>query len=108
MDVERGLIHAPKFVPIAFEFDLARRSARVKIEGEIETITEPVTNIATGDTHRILVEMPQGMEYFRAEIATTQVLRGTGLIKFDCRGAHSSLAVIEQRHTGLVRPETRP
>ena len=96
----------PKFVPIQFEFDLSRRHAQVVVPGEMETITEAIANIATGDTHRILVEMPEGMEYFRPEIATTKVLRGTGAITYDCPGAHSSLAVIEQRHTGLVRENT--
>lgn len=93
----------PKFVPIEFDFDLAKRYCRVVIKGELETTSEPITNIATGDTHHILVEMPQGMEYFRPEIATTKTLKGTGAIKFDCPGAHSSLAIVEQRHTGLVR-----
>ena len=96
----------PKFVPIKFEFDLAKRYANVSIPGEFETISEPIKNIATGDTHRILVEMPQGMEYFRPEIATTKVLKGNGKIKFDCPGAHSSLAIVEQRHTGLVKSDT--
>lgn len=95
----------PKFVPIDFEFDLAKRHCRVAIPGEFETVSEPIANIATGDQHRILVEMPQGMEYFRPEIATTKVLKGTGAIKFDCPGAHSSLAIVEQRHTGLVRSD---
>lgn len=95
----------PKFVPIEFSFNLDTRAARVNIPGELETETEPIKNIATGDMHRVRVEMPQGMEYFRPEIATTKLLRGTGAIKFDCPGAHSSLAVVEHRHTGLVRPD---
>jgi hypothetical protein len=95
----------PKFAPITFDFDLAKRSAHVSIAGELETISEPIKNIATGDSHRILVEMPAGMEYFRTEIATTRMLRGTGAIKFDCPAGHSSLAIVEQRHTGLVKAD---
>jgi len=94
----------PKFVPIEFEFDLESRTARVRVPGEFETVSEPIKNVATGDSHRIRVEMPQGMEYFQPEIATTKVLKGSGAIKFDCPGAHSSLAVVDHRHTGLVRP----
>jgi hypothetical protein len=97
----------PKFVPIDFEFDLAKRHSRVVIPGEFETVTEPITDLASGDAHRILVEMPKGMEYFRPEIATTKVLKGTGAIKFDCPGAHSSLAVVEHRQTGLVHSEIK-
>lgn len=97
----------PKFVAIDFEFDLAKRHCRVVIPGELETISEPIANMATGDTHRVLVEMPQGMEYFRPEIATTRVLKGTGAIAFDCPGAHGSLAIVEQRHTGLVHSDIK-
>jgi hypothetical protein len=95
----------PKYVPIEFTFDLETRSARVAVAGEFETVTEPIKNVATGDTHRVRVEMPQGMEYFRPEIATTAVLKSTGAIKFDCPGAHSSMAYVEQRETGLVRSD---
>jgi len=97
----------PKVVPIDFDFDLAKRHCRVVIPGELETVSEPIKDLASGDAHRILVEMPKGMEYFRPEIATTKVLKGTGAIKFDCPGAHSSLALVEQRHTGLVHSEIR-
>ena len=95
----------PKFVPIEFTFDLARREARVHIPGELETVTEPITNIATGDKHQIRVEMPQGMEYFRPEIANAKVLKGTGAIRFDRPGSHSSMAIVEHRESGLVRKD---
>jgi hypothetical protein len=97
----------PKFVPIDFEFDLAKRHCRVAIAGEFETITEPIKDLATGSAHRILVEMPSGMEYFRPEIATTKVLKSTGALKFDCPAAHSSLAVVEHRQSGLVHSDIK-
>lgn len=92
----------PKFVPIEFEFDLEGRTARVVIPGELETLTRPIRNEATGDEFRARVELPNGMEYFKPEIATTKVLRGTGRIPFDCPPAHSSLANVEHTHRGLV------
>src|SRR5205085_1450685 len=73
----------PKFVKIEWEFDLAKRTARAAIPGELETVSEPIRNLATGDEHRVLIDMPQGIEYFEPEIATTKVLRSTGPIKFD-------------------------
>ena len=91
----------PQFVPIEFEFDLAKLHARVRIPGVLETITEPITNLVTGETHRILVNMPNGMEYFQPETAMSKVLRGTGEIRFDCPGAHSSLALVHHTHKGL-------
>ena len=92
----------PKFVPIEFTFDLKSRKAKVTFGSEVETTSEPIKNLATGDEHHILVDMPNGMEYRRPEIATTGILRSTGPLKFDCSGAHSSLAVVEHTQKGLV------
>lgn len=95
-------IHQPKFVPIEFDFDLAARQATVRIPGEMETISEPIRDLASGATHRALVNLPNGMEYRRPEIATTRVLRGTGKIRYDCPPAHSSLALVEHTQDGLI------
>jgi hypothetical protein len=95
-------IHEPQFVPIEFDFDLNKRRARVAIAGQFETRSGPIRNIVTGDEHRVLVDMPNGMEYSHPEIASAEVLRSTGKIAFDCPGAHSSLAAVEHTHKGLV------
>jgi len=92
----------PRFVPIEFEFDLERRRARVSFGAEVLTTTEPVKNVATGKDHRVRLDMPEGMEYKRPEIATTGVLRSKGPISFDYPPAHSSLAIVEQTHLGLL------
>lgn len=95
-------IHPPKFVTIEFEFDLARRRARCFVPAEFETISEPITNVVTGGTHTIRVDMPEGMEYRRPEIVTTSLLRSTGAIAFDCPPAHSSMAIVEHTEKGLI------
>ncbi len=92
----------PQFAPIDFEFDLPSRKARVVIPGILETVSEPITNIATGDNHRIQVQLPDGMEYKLAETASTVVNIGTGDIKYDCPNSHSSLAYVEHTQDGLV------
>lgn len=92
----------PKFVPIDFEFDLTHRTARVAIPGELETVSEPIRNAATGAEFRVRVDLPNGMEYFKPEIATTKTLKGKGKIVFDCPPSHSSLADVEHTHRGLV------
>lgn len=93
----------PKFVAIEWQFDLDKREARCAVPGEMETISEPIRNLATGDEHRIRVDMPNGMEYFAPEIATTKRLRSSGPVAFDCAAAHSSMAVVIQTHEGLKR-----
>jgi hypothetical protein len=97
----------PKFVKIEWEFDLASRHARAAVPGEVETVTEPIRDLVSGKDHHILVKMPNGMEYFEPEIATTKVLRSTGPIKFDHPGAHSSLANVVHTQAGLQREAAR-
>lgn len=92
----------PRFVPMEFAFDLDRRSAKVVIPGELETVVEPIRNAATGSEFRVRVDLPQGMEYFKPEIATNRVLRGSGTISFDCPNSHSSMAHVEHTQNGLV------
>lgn len=91
----------PQIVPIQIEHNLKRRRARVVIPGILETVTEPIRNIATGEAHQIRVELPGGMEYKTAEIATAVVNKATGQIKYDCPNGHSSLAHVEQTQAGL-------
>ena len=94
----------PKFVPIAFQFDLEGRKAKVAIPNELETITEPIRNAATGDEFRVRIDLPKGMEYFKPEIAQRPSrFAGRRKIRFDCTGvSHSSLANVEHTHRGLV------
>ena len=91
----------PKFVPIEWEFDLKSRRARCAVPGEMETVSEPIRDLVSGNDHHILVTMPNGMEYFEPEIATTKLLVSTGPIKFNRPGAHSSLAVVNHTQAGL-------
>ena len=92
----------PQFVPIEFEFDKAKRRARVSIAGALETVSAPLTVPASGKEQRVNIRMPDGMEYKEMEVAQTVVLTGTGAIKFDHKNSHSSLADVEHTNQGLV------
>ena len=50
---------------------------------------------------RIQVHMPEGFEYYEAEVASA-VTVGTGDIKFDLADRHSSLAHVDHTPAGLV------
>jgi hypothetical protein len=91
----------PKFLSIEFEFDLDGRTARVTVPGVLETTSEPIKNPATGDPSRMLVRIPDGFEYFEAEIASATI-KGTGNIKFDFAERHSSLAHVHHTPRGLA------
>jgi hypothetical protein len=95
-------IHPPLFVPIHFEMDIKKLTAKVHIPGHLETVVEPIKNIATGGTHRIQVVLPEGMEYKMAETAAAVVNRAMGKIPYDFPNGHSSLAEVEHTQTGIV------
>ena len=91
----------PKIAPIHFEHDIKNVRAKVSIQGYVETVTEPIKNIKTGDNHRISVLLPNGMEYKMAETGSAVVNKGSGEIKYDWPNSHSSLALVEQTESGL-------
>lgn len=91
----------PKIVPIHFEHDMKNVKAKIVIPGILETFTEPIKNIKTGDFHRISVQLPNGMEYKTAETGTAVVNKAVGNIKYNWPNSHSSLAHVEQTQDGL-------
>jgi hypothetical protein len=95
-------LHGPHFLPIDFEFDKDGRRARLAAPGFIETTSEPLKIPATGDEQRVIVTMPDGFEYHTMEVAQTGTLKGTGEIKFDWSGTHSSLAEVDHRPEGVA------
>ncbi len=91
-----------RFVPINWMFDKDKRQAHLSIPGFIETTTEPLKIIPTGEEQRVIVKMPNGFEYKEMEVAQAVTLKATGAIKFQWKGTHSSLAYVEQTNKGLV------
>lgn len=94
--------HGPNFVDINFEFDKDARKAKVSIDGYMDTESEPLHIPATGDEQRVIVKMPGGFEYKEFEVAIAKHVRGTGEVKYDHSGTHSSLAIVEHTDQGLV------
>lgn len=91
----------PIFAPIAFDFDLDGRTARVSIPGILETETQPIRNPISGAPHRIRVVMPEGFEHHTAEIASARI-ESIGGLRFTVPQGHSSLARVEQAPTGVA------
>jgi len=91
----------PVFAPIAVEFDMDGRTARVSIPGVLETESKPIRNPVTGAEHRIQVVMPDGFEHRKAEVASARI-ESMGGIKFSVPEGHSSLARVEQTPTGVA------
>ncbi|MBI3680223.1 MAG: DUF1326 domain-containing protein [Acidobacteria bacterium] len=94
-------IYEPLFVPIEMDLDVEGLNGTVRIPGHLETIVEPIKNIATGGAHRIQVVLPEGMEYKVTETARTAVNKAQGNIAYDAGGLHSSLARVTHTPAGV-------
>lgn len=91
----------PQFLPIDWQFDLKKRTARCAVAGIFETASQPIKNPVTGAEHRIQVVMPEGFEYKEAEVASASV-KGVGELKFDWSNSHSSMALVEHTPKGVL------
>jgi len=90
------------FVPIQWEFDKEARRANMRIPGFVETKTEPLMVIPTGDEQRVIVRMPGGFEYKEMEVARAATMSSTGGIKFQWKGTNSNLALVDHTPQGLA------
>jgi hypothetical protein len=90
------------FVPIEWQFDMAKRVARFSVPGYVESTTAPLVIIPTGEEQRVIVKLPNGFEYKDMEVAQAVTLKSTGGIDFDWKRTHSSLAHVTHTDKGLV------
>lgn len=97
-------VREPRFVHIDWEFDKDKRRAHVRVAGEVETRTEPLSVPATGDEQRVKIVMPGGFEYREMEVGLAKTLESNlpGPLSFRHSGTHSSLAIVEHTPQGLV------
>jgi hypothetical protein len=63
-------VHEPVYAPIEFEVDIERRRARVAIPGLLDATGRPIVSPATGDEHRVRIDIPNGIEFELAEIGS--------------------------------------
>jgi hypothetical protein len=93
-------VHPPKFVPIKFDFDLERRSGKCLLGAEVEAVAEPIKDANNKDL-RALISLPDGIEYFSAEVALAKVLKSTGPVAFNRPNGHGSFSYVNQTSAGL-------
>ena len=90
-------VHETLVKPIELEVDLEARTARVAIPGVLESVGRPIVSPATGQQHRVRIDIPNGIEFERAEIgsATTSATTAIRLDLTDTYGQFNRL-----RHSG--------
>jgi hypothetical protein len=93
--------HEPLFKPIEFEVDIEARTGRVRVEGLIEGSGKPITSPATGELHRVRIDIPNGIEFELAEIGMASS-KSTGPIKLDLDGTYGQFNMIRHSGNGVV------
>jgi hypothetical protein len=93
--------HEPQFKPIEFEVDIEARIGRVRVPGLIEATGQPIKSPATGDEHRVRIDIPNGIEFELAEIGMAST-KSSAAIALDLNGSYGQFNVLRHSGTGVV------
>ena len=93
--------HAPLFKPIEFEVDIEKRTGRVRIPGLLEASGQPIRSPATGEEHRVRIDIPNGIEFELAEIGMASS-KSDGPIALDLDGSYGQFNVIRHSGSGVM------
>jgi hypothetical protein len=95
-------VHPPLFERIEFDVSIERRRARIMIPGVLESTARPIQSPVTGAEHRVRINLPNGIEFDLAEIAsgTTKTMASIAL---DLEDSYFHFNAIRQSGKGVVR-----
>ena len=92
----------PLFLPIEIDIDVEARRGHIRVPGIIETVGAPIRNPVTGADHRVLIEMPEGVEFRIAE-AGSGTTRTTGQIPLpNLENTHAQFAYVHFSNKGVA------
>ena len=94
-------VHEPLFKPIEFEVDVDQRRARVVIPGILESSGRPIRSPATGDEHRVRIDIPNGIEFEIAEIGSATT-KASGAIALELDDTYGQFNVLRHSGAGVV------
>jgi hypothetical protein len=95
-------VHEPILRPIAFEVDIEARTARVSIPGVLASTGRPILSPATGEQHRVRIDIPNGIEFEIAEIGSAST-KAAGLIGLDLNDSYGQFNIVRHSGTGVLR-----
>jgi hypothetical protein len=64
-------VHDPVVTSVEIDSDRERREATIRLGDIASAAIEPIKSPATGDEHRVRIDLPNGFEYKQAEIGNT-------------------------------------
>jgi hypothetical protein len=94
-------VHEPLFKPIEFEVDIEARTARVNIPGVLQSTGQPIKSPATGDAHRVRIDIPNGIEFEQAEVGSAST-QADGAIKLDLTESYGQFNRLRHSGSGVV------
>ena len=95
-------IHETLFLPIEVEIDVAARRARASIPGVFEASGKPIVSPATGEEHRVRIDIPHGIEFEIAEVGRAST-RNSAAVALDLDGSYGQFNRIHHTGKGVVR-----
>jgi hypothetical protein len=94
--------HEPVVRTFDFDVDLDARTARVSIAGVLDATGRPIISPATGEQHRVRIDLPNGIEFEMAEVGSA-TSRATGAIALDLADTYGQFNRIRHTGNGVVR-----
>lgn len=95
----------PLYKPIELTIDIAARLAQAVIPGMLESSGRPIISPATGEKHRVRIDIPNGIEFELAEIGSATT-RASGAIELDLDDSYGQFNRIHHSGSGVVHPQT--
>jgi hypothetical protein len=94
--------HPTLYKYISFEIDIDARKATASIPGVLQTEGRPIKSPATGQDHRVRIDLPGGIEFDIAEIgsgsATTK-----GAVAFTLKDSYGQFNRLRQHGGGVIK-----
>jgi hypothetical protein len=94
-------VHPPIFAPIDFKADIEKRRARLAIPGVLTSVGQPIVSPATGEEHRVRIDIPNGIEFEQAEIGSASTT-ASGNIAFALNETYGQFNILRHSGTGAV------
>jgi hypothetical protein len=99
----RHVEHGPRAaVQAEFSIDIEARTAKVRIPGFLEASGRPIISPATGQPHRVRIDIPNGIEFELAEIGSASTRAG-GAVPLELQDSYGQFNIIRHSGTGVVR-----
>lgn len=96
-------VHDTLFRPIDLEIDIEARRARVSIPEVLESTGRPIRPPHGDGEHRVRIEIPNGIEFERAEIGSASTRTGSAAaVKLELADSYGQFNLLRHSGTGVV------